>query len=37
MPEFGPEPDETALTDEHEAWTESQDSHERIRAVITGL
>jgi len=37
MPEFGPEPDETALTNEREAWTESQDAHERIRGVIAGL
>ena len=37
MPEFGPDPDGTALTEEREAWTESQDAHERIRAVITGL
>ena len=37
MPEFGPDPDGTALTEEREAWTESQDARERIRAVITGL
>lgn len=37
MSEFDPEPDETALTDEREAWTDSEDTHERIRAVITGL
>jgi len=37
MPEFGPEPDETALTEEREDWTESQDTHERIRGVIAGL
>ncbi|MCY4732540.1 transcriptional regulator [Natronomonas gomsonensis] len=37
MPEFGPEPDETTLTEEHEDWTESQDTHERIRGVIAGL
>jgi predicted ArsR family transcriptional regulator len=37
MPEFGPEPDGTALTEEREDWTESQDTHERIRGVIAGL
>ena len=37
MPEFSPDPDRTALTEEREARTESQDAHERIRAVIAGL
>jgi predicted ArsR family transcriptional regulator len=37
MSDFGPEPDETALTEEREDWTNSQDTQERIRAVITGL
>lgn len=37
MTNFGPEPDETARTEEREDWTESQNTQERIRAVITGL
>lgn len=37
MPEFGSEPDESALAEEREDWTQSQDTQERIRAVITGL
>lgn len=37
MADFGPDPDEAALTEEREDWTDSQDTQERIRAVITGL
>ncbi|MES3516291.1 MAG: transcriptional regulator [Natronomonas sp.] len=37
MSDFTPEPDEATLTAEREDWTESQDTQERIRAVITGL
>jgi predicted ArsR family transcriptional regulator len=37
MPEFGPDPDGTALTEEREDRTGSQDAHERIRGVIAGL
>lgn len=37
MSKFGPEPDEAALTEEREDWTDTQDTQERIRAVITGL
>jgi predicted ArsR family transcriptional regulator len=37
MAEFDPQPDEAALAEECEDWTESQDTQERVRAVITGL
>lgn len=37
MTEFSPEPNEAALIEERESWTESQNTQERIRAVITGL
>jgi predicted ArsR family transcriptional regulator len=37
MSEFDPEPNEAALTEEREDWSQSQDTQERIRAVVTGL
>jgi len=37
MADFCPDPSEAALTEERDDWTDSQDTQERIRAVITGL
>lgn len=37
MAEFEPDPSETALADERETWTESQDTRQRIRSVVMGL
>ena len=37
MSEFGPEPSDTALTEEQDEWTHSQDTRQRIQSVITGL
>lgn len=37
MADFEPDPSEAALTDEREEWINTQDTRERIRAVVTGL
>lgn len=37
MSDFEPAPSEAALTDEREEWVNTQDTRERIRAVVTGL
>lgn len=37
MTEFDPAPSETALAEEREEWTESQDTRQRIRSVVMGL
>lgn len=37
MAEFDPAPSETALAEERDEWTESQDTRHRIRSVVTGL
>mgnify|MGYP006293706789 CR=1 FL=1 len=37
MSGFGPEPSDTAFTEEQDEWTHSQDTRRRIQSVITGL
>lgn len=37
MAEFEPAPSKTALAEEREEWTESQDTRQRIRSIVMGL